>query len=74
MTIGNGLKVAVSHIYLLAISFLRIEESRKEFFTFLSQFNDSIIPYYAYTGSSFAYINATEAVSGKKRRRVEDFP
>jgi hypothetical protein len=47
---------------------------KKGVFSSLRNFNDSIIPYYAYMGSSFAYINATEQQQQqkKKRQRVED--
>lgn len=59
----------ITHIYLSAIyASQSIEGKGKEFF---SSINDSIIPYYAYMGSSSAYINAIEQQQQKDQKGWE---
>lgn len=68
ITIGNGLKGAKaeekekkSHTctfwHLVLTRLITLQTKKKGV---VRNFNDSIIPYYAYMGSSLAYINATE--------------
>lgn len=67
LLVGNGLKVAKgkgkksrTHTFWQFGAYASYNIHNEQGVFSPRNFNDSIIPYYAYMGSSFAYINATE--------------